>query len=201
MLSKFDTAGGVIRSHPTPVPATPEIVLCIATGAGLVAVLSRSLWAWQEDRHGGGAVALLPTFGLFCYTALLSSQIDRLPGVVTYVVAALGFVIAADRATSVGAPSHDPAGTPSTGRRLMAGVVASMPAVLVGTLAVVVPVGRQPGPGDAQGGRPALPDHTGSQGGRCGLRQRHRRPRGGRTVAPATPWGPPGCAPSTSSTI
>jgi len=144
LLSKFDTAGGVIRSHPTPVPATPEIVLCIATGAGLVAVLSRALWAWQEDRRGGGAVALLPTFGLFCYTALLSSQIDRLPGVVTYVVAALGFVIVADRATSVGTPSHDPAGTTSTGRRLMSGVVASMPAVLVGTLAVVVPVAASP---------------------------------------------------------
>ncbi len=144
LLSKFDTAGGVIRSHPTPVPATPEIVLCIATGAGLVAVLGRALWAWQEDRGRGGAVALLPTFGLFCYTALLSSQKDRLSGVVTYVVAALGFVILADRATRVATPSPDGAATTPTGRRLGSAAMASWPAVLVGTLAVLVPVAADP---------------------------------------------------------
>lgn len=144
LLSKFDAAGSVIRSHPTPVPATPDVVLCIATGAGLVAVLSRSIWAWQQDRRRGGALALLPTFGLFCYTALLSSQIDRLPGVVTYVVAALAFVIVADRATGVGTPSPAPVPTVTTGRRLASGLVAALPAVLVGALAVVVPVAASP---------------------------------------------------------
>lgn len=53
LASKFDAAGAVIRSHPTPVPATPGVVLCIATGAGLVAVMARSLWARQESRHAG----------------------------------------------------------------------------------------------------------------------------------------------------
>ena len=45
LVSRFDAAGTVIRSHPTPVPATPEVVMCIAIGAGLVAVFARAIWA------------------------------------------------------------------------------------------------------------------------------------------------------------
>ena len=44
---------------PTPVPATPGVVLCIATGAGLVAVLGRSLWAWQETPAPAAALLAL----------------------------------------------------------------------------------------------------------------------------------------------
>ena len=42
-----------------------------------------TLWNWQEVRPPGTRrplVALFPTFGLFCYTALLSSDIDRVDG-------------------------------------------------------------------------------------------------------------------------
>ncbi len=134
LVSKFDAAGAVIRSHPTPVPVTPGVVLCIATGAGLVAVMARALWARQEARRAGAMVALVPSFGLFCYTALLSSQVDRLTGVVTYVVFSLFFVIAADRATRVGVAS----------RRVASGFVAALPAVVGVALAVVVPLAVSP---------------------------------------------------------
>ncbi len=129
LVSKFEAAGTVIRSHPTPVPATPEIVLCIATGAGLVAVLTRSVWARQEARGAGALPALLPTFGLFCYTALLSSQVDRLPGAIAYLASALAFVIVADR---------------STRTTLSAGGRAMLPAVLGAALAVIVPLAASP---------------------------------------------------------
>ncbi|MGH3182585.1 MAG: transglutaminaseTgpA domain-containing protein, partial [Streptosporangiaceae bacterium] len=103
-------------------------MLCIATGAGLVAVLTRSIWARQEA--GGGALpALLPTFGLFCYTALLSSQVDRLAGAVAYLASALAFVIVADG---------------STRSILGAGGRALVPAVLGAALAVVVPLAASP---------------------------------------------------------
>jgi transglutaminase-like putative cysteine protease len=147
LVSRFDAAGTVIRSHPTPVPATPAVVLCVATGAGLVAVFARSIWAWQEARHDARSprrplLALVPTFGLFCYTALLSSQVDRAPGTFVYLVSALAFVIAADRSIN-GARSRSGAG--SGARRLAVGIMATLPAVLGATLAVVVPLAASSG--------------------------------------------------------
>ena len=143
LVAKFDAAGAVIRSHPTPVPATPEVVLCIATGAGLVAVFSRSIWAWQEARSSGAIVALVPTFGLFCYTALLSSQVDRVAGVVTYVLCALAFVIVADRATG-GRSRWQTHAQRSLARRAASGLLASLPGVVGAALAVVVPLAASP---------------------------------------------------------
>ena len=144
LVSTFDAAGAVIRSHPTPVPVTHAVVLCIATGAGLVAVLGGSLWAWYERRRGGTLVALVPSFGLFCYTALLSSQVDRVQGVVSYVVAALGFVVVADRATGAGAPWERGDVAPSRGRRGAGAALAALPAVGVAALAVAVPLAATP---------------------------------------------------------
>ncbi|HVA04381.1 MAG TPA: transglutaminaseTgpA domain-containing protein [Acidimicrobiales bacterium] len=134
LASKFDAAGTVIRSHPTPVPATPGVVLCIATGAGLVAVMARSLWARQEARNAGPLVVLVPSFGMFCYTSLLSSQVDRLPGVISYVGCCLLFVTVADRATRIGVVS----------RRVASGVMAGVPAVVAVALAIIVPLAASP---------------------------------------------------------
>ncbi|HVC71821.1 MAG TPA: transglutaminaseTgpA domain-containing protein [Acidimicrobiales bacterium] len=100
LLRTFSDAGTVIRSHPTPVPATSGVVLCLAAGAGLAAVFARTLWSWQEIRPPGARrplIALVPTFGLFCYTALLSSDIDRVTGVTLYLATALVFLAVADR--------------------------------------------------------------------------------------------------------
>jgi hypothetical protein len=150
LVSKLDTAGAVIRSHPTPVPATPEIVLCIAMGAGLVAVFSRALWARQEARGTGPMVTLVPTFGLFCYTALLSSQVDRVTGVVTYLVCALAFVITADRTTVAGTVSLSRATAsasayPEPARRTVtSGLLSTLPAVVGAVLAVLVPLAASP---------------------------------------------------------
>jgi transglutaminase-like putative cysteine protease len=144
LVSRFDAAGAVIRSHPTPVPATPEVVLCIATGAGLVAVFGRCIWSWQEARGAGGLVGLVPSFGLFCYTALLSSQVDRLPGVVSYVVGALGFVIVADHAAARGSATRRAGSVVSVPRRLASGAMALLPAVVGAALAVVVPLAASP---------------------------------------------------------
>ena len=117
-------------------------------------------------------MALVPTFGLFCYTALLSSQVDRVPGTVAYLACALAFVIAADRSTvdtrserrattdtGAGAHGHDQP-TPAR-RRARAG--AGWPRVSTPRSPPCSaprgrprPPGGEPGSGDAQGGRPAL---------------------------------------------
>ncbi|HLN43449.1 MAG TPA: transglutaminaseTgpA domain-containing protein [Acidimicrobiales bacterium] len=148
LVSEFGAAGTVIRSHPTPVPATPEVVLCIAMGAGLVAVFARAIWAWQEARGSGALAALVPTFGLFCYTALLSSQVDRLAGTIAYLVCALAFVISADHSTSESrsVPRRTASGPPavSTRRRLASGFNATLPAALGAVVAVLVPLAASP---------------------------------------------------------
>ena len=98
-MSRFDAAGAVIRSHPTPVPGHHPRSCCASPPApGWWRCWAGRLWAWQESLGSGAPLALVPSFGLFCYTALLSSQVDRLPAVVSYVVGALGFVVVADRA-------------------------------------------------------------------------------------------------------
>jgi transglutaminase-like putative cysteine protease len=159
LVSRFDAAGTVIRSHPTPVPATADVVLCIATGAGLVAVAARTLWAWGEERGTAALVALVPSFGLFCYTALLSSQVDRVAGELSYLVGALAFVIVADRAmrspavlrsAGSGSPSagSDPASAgsdpASAARRFGSGLRTALPALAGATLAVAVPLATTP---------------------------------------------------------
>ena len=109
LLHHFSAAGAVIRAHPTPVPATSGVVLCLAAGAGIAAVFARTLWSWQEIRPPGARrplVALFPTFGLFCYTALLSSDIDRVTGTAFYLAAALLFLAVADRPARPGAGRH-----------------------------------------------------------------------------------------------
>ncbi|HEY7946444.1 MAG TPA: transglutaminaseTgpA domain-containing protein [Acidimicrobiales bacterium] len=138
LLHRFSDAGTVIRSHPTPVPSTSGVVLCLAAGGGLAAVFAATLWNWQEARPPGTRrplVALFPTFGLFCYTALLSSDIDRVTGAVLYMATALLFLIVADR----------PAPVPTTRRRRRR---SGTPAALtMAAMAVVIPVAASPGLG------------------------------------------------------
>ena len=151
-LNRLDDAGTAIRSNPTPVPATSGVVLCLALGAGIAAVLAATLWLWQETRLPGRAnrsprplVALVPAFGLFCYTSLLSSQVDRIQGAIAFVASALAFVIAADRPVLAGgrrapasAESERPDRVASRGRLtgLLTRAGALGPSLLVAGLAV-----------------------------------------------------------------
>jgi transglutaminase-like putative cysteine protease len=133
LIHLFSDAGGVIRSQPTPVPPTSGVVLCLAAGAGLAAVFARTLWSWQEIRPPGTRrplVALFPTFGLFCYTALLSSDIDRVTAAIGFLVAALLFLAVADR--------------PAPSRRRILGS-GSPAALAMAAVAVVVPLAASPG--------------------------------------------------------
>jgi transglutaminase-like putative cysteine protease len=142
LLHTFNAAGTAIRSHPTPVPATTGVVLCLAAGAGLAAVFARTLWSWQEIRPPGSRrplVALFPTFGLFCYTALLSSDIDRVTGTAVYLAAALAFLAVADR------PLQD---RRLPRRRLLRSGTTS--ALAMAAVAVVIPVAASPGLGGLQ---------------------------------------------------
>ena len=143
LLHTFNAAGTAIRSHPTPVPATTGVVLCLAAGAGLAAVFARTLWSWQEIRPAGSRrplVALFPTFGLFSYTALLSSDIDRVTGTAVYLAAALAFLAVADR------PRRDHRLT----RRRLFWRSGTTSALAMAAVAVVIPVAASPGLGGLQ---------------------------------------------------
>lgn len=124
LLHTFSAAGTVIRANPTPIPATSGVVLCLAAGAGLAAVFARTLWSWQEMRQRGSRrplVALFPTFGLFCYTALLSSDVDRVTGTALYLATALIFLAVADRPVAV---RHRPSWRSGTSAALVMAAVA-----------------------------------------------------------------------------
>jgi len=133
LLHRFSQAGTVIRGHPTPVPATTGVILCLAAGAGLAAVFARTLWSWQEIRPAGSRrplAALFPTFGLFCYTALLSSDIDRVTGTTLYLAAALIFLAVADR--------------PGLARRRPSWTSGTTAALAMAAVAVVIPLAASP---------------------------------------------------------
>jgi transglutaminase-like putative cysteine protease len=149
LVSTFRAAGDAIRSHPTPLPATTGVVLCLALGAGLTAVFARSIWAWQETPRPRPLLALIPSFGLFCYTALLSSQVDRLPAALSYLVSALVFVVVGDRSHRIALRTgtrHGFAGARSVRsvRSVRAVILGAVPAVLGVTLAIGVPLAASP---------------------------------------------------------
>jgi transglutaminase-like putative cysteine protease len=149
LQARFSAAGSVIRSNPTPLPATTGVVLCLAAGAGMVAVFGRCLWAWRESAtpRPRPLLALLPSFGLFCYTALLSSDVDRLTAAMWYLGAALVFVIAADRvraASSVRVGREAPAAGGGRRRSCRGAWRDLLPTFACAALAVVLPLAASP---------------------------------------------------------
>ena len=84
---------------PTPLQAAPGVVLCLAAGAGAAAVVARALAPAAPPPSGSARMwfALVPSAGLFCYTALLNSGTDRAFGAGIYVAAVLLYVLAVSR--------------------------------------------------------------------------------------------------------
>ena len=158
LVDRLDAAGTVIRSNPTPVPASSGVVLCLALGAGLVAVLGATLWAWQDARPAGSAfrsprplVALVPSFGLFCYTALLSSEVDRVQGTFAYLAGALLFVMLADRPVTVS----------SRRARLVVRASAFVPGAIAAAVAVALASSASPGLASLRVSALPFPTHSG----------------------------------------
>jgi len=135
LFVRFEEAGRVITSRPTPLSPTPGVVLCLIAGAGLAAVIARSLWSWAAPDAGRSTptlVALTPTFGLFAYCSVLSSDVDRVEGAIAYVAAATVFLVAADRPTL---------GTPERHRLSRSGVFTGLS---TGALAIVIALAFSP---------------------------------------------------------
>ena len=178
LLHSFSAAGTVIRGHPTPVPATTGVVLCLAAGAGLAAVFARTLWSWQEIRPAGGRrplVALFPTFGLFCYTALSSSDVDRVTGTIR---------LSGHRPSLPGRGRPPGRRRGAAGRRRLSWASGTSAALAMGAVAVVIPVAASPALTGLH--LDAIPfSQGGATSGPPG--QRHRRlGRGGRGRGPRT---------------
>ncbi|HXW31469.1 MAG TPA: hypothetical protein VEJ21_00150, partial [Acidimicrobiales bacterium] len=87
------------RHVPTPVPASSGVVLWMTAGAGVVACTSSALLEAGlagRRRRASLSLPLLPSAGLFCYAALLSSGADRPVSTAAYLAGALVFVVVAD---------------------------------------------------------------------------------------------------------
>jgi transglutaminase-like putative cysteine protease len=134
-------AGSVIGAGPTPVPATTGILLCLALGAGALAVLGRTLWAWQlrdGDRARRPLLALVPAFGYFVYCALLSSNRSRVPATVAILGAGLVFMATADRAVDAGAAAVTRTAASAPRRPGAAGWLGATSALLLALVLVLV---------------------------------------------------------------
>ncbi len=193
IVNRFEDAGTVIQGHPTPLPPLSSVVMVLAVAAGLTAVAGRGLWILPEGQATSAAsagrgpglsglsglgrlgglsrkpslplVALIPSFGLVCYTALFSSRVDRVQGALTYVGAALVFLLLANRVP----PLPRASSTPSRPRGLMTGVVGSALALGVALAASTglsgmalsafpTPVGNGHGNGPGHGLHAGVPD-------------------------------------------
>ncbi|MHB8437612.1 MAG: transglutaminase TgpA family protein [Acidimicrobiales bacterium] len=95
-------AGTVIHAGPTPLPASSGVVLCVAGGAGCIAVLTRLFASVGSDptrsigRHDA-LVAVAPSAALFVYTSLLSSDVDRAQGAAAYITALVAYGVIVGR--------------------------------------------------------------------------------------------------------
>ena len=141
-MSWLQEAGAVITAGPTPLAPTTGVVLCLALGAGLVAVMGRCLlaWSWRSGRVPP-LVAVLPATGLFAYAALLSSDRARVGATLAFALAVVLFAPAARPSIAA-----EPPGRPRPGARRRrahrppAGLLASS-AMLAVTAAVVLGMG------------------------------------------------------------
>jgi len=100
VVALVSTAAWRLTRHtPTPVPASSGVVLWITAGAGLTACMSAAVLGGAlagRRRRLSVIVALVPSAGLFCYAALLSSGADRPVSTAAYLAGALVFVVVAD---------------------------------------------------------------------------------------------------------
>ncbi|MGO9341566.1 MAG: transglutaminase domain-containing protein [Acidimicrobiales bacterium] len=105
--NEIHRARAVMGSHRTPVPDVGGVVLIASFSAGIVCVAARALFELSRRNMRGWPrlAALLPTFGMLCYSAPLSARIDRPQITVLYLASALIFVVAADSGGQTLAPS------------------------------------------------------------------------------------------------
>lgn len=127
-------ASDILRTQPTPLRADPGIVLAFVLLAGGVAAGSRALYAIDRlasQRRVRPLVVLVPSFVLFCYTSIFSSDRARLLSTFVYLASATLFVVSAEAGL----------GTAASDRlsRLGRGVALGSAACLVALLTSAVP--------------------------------------------------------------
>jgi hypothetical protein len=90
------TARAVMGSRRTPVPNVPGVILIASISAGLVCVAARTSWEVTRRYRWPLLITLVPTFGMFCYSAPLSARIDRSQTTIFFLVTVLAFLAASD---------------------------------------------------------------------------------------------------------
>lgn len=135
----LSSAFAVIEVSSTPVATSTGVVLCVAAGAGLVAVGARALLPGDLDSPGAGRLVLgiLPSAGLFVYAALLSADADRVAATVGYLGGLLVFFLVTDQARARRAFSARDA---SPAHRRPVAVLALLAVAVAGALAVPLAV-------------------------------------------------------------
>ena len=160
-------ARAVMGSNRTPVPGVPGVILIVSLSAGLVSVAARSLWEISRRRPRWPLLfALLPAFGMFCYSAPLSARIDRPQTAIFFLLTCLAFLVASDSSGPTLRPSGGSAQVRSVLGTYLPMLASTITALLVlilaaGALSGTVPVAfpwwdhpgsAPPGTADTKGG-------------------------------------------------
>jgi len=158
LVNEINRARSVMGSHRTPVPAVAGVVFIASISAGAVCIAARSIWelSRRSIRRWPRLLALVPTFGMFCYSAPLSALIDRPQTALAYLASALFFIAASDTA----GPTLQLAGTHNRIRSIRSTLLAPIAtgvtalvvlliaaAALAGTVPVPFPWWTNEGPG------------------------------------------------------
>jgi hypothetical protein len=136
LSGQFDAARYALLNEGTPLPLINGVVVGVGALGGATAALARVFWVrrqrYVQAVSGRGTLApcMAPSFALFIYSTLVSSDQDRVAAAVVYFLGVLLFVAMADRRSSVAASEQRP-----RSRRVDASTV------LCGALAVSVVIG------------------------------------------------------------
>jgi transglutaminase-like putative cysteine protease len=131
--SEIHAARAVMGSNRTPVPGVGGVLLIACFSAGVVCVVARVLYEFSRRHLRGSSrlAALLPTFGMLCYSSPLSARIDRPQITILYLASGLGFVIASDSSDLTLAPC-------APYKRFRAALATYLPSVAAAAAALVV---------------------------------------------------------------
>jgi transglutaminase-like putative cysteine protease len=139
-------ARSVMGSNRTPVPDVPGVIIIVSLSAGLVCVAARALWELSRRiARWPRLFALLPAFGMFCYSAPLSARIDRPETAIFFLLTCLAFLVASDSSGLTLRPSGGSAQIRSVLGTYMPMLASTLTALLVlilaaGALSGTVPV-------------------------------------------------------------
>lgn len=142
LAAEIRRARAVMGSQRTPVPDVTGVILIASVSAGLVCVAARSFWELSlRYARWPLLLALLPTLGMFCYSAPLSARIDRPQTAIFFLLSTLAFLVASDSSGRTMRPKS----ASNQVRRLLATYVPIVSSAVTSLLVLVLAAGALSG--------------------------------------------------------